>query len=547
MNVRSFFEWHSSLDEAARARPWLMLGKGPSFEKRRDHRLGDFNLLGLNHACCVQPVLLTHLIDWEVVEQLGEALIDNSRFVVIPWVPHVRRPRRFGVTRFDPGRKTLLDYVSSSAVLSRLAVAGRLLTYDLWTEQSRRFGGGPVILAAYFSSTAALNLLCAAGVRKVVSLGVDGGRHYANEFNPLRQSTLLAGGQSSYDLQFQGFAKTLSSGGVDFSPLDVESPIKVYVGTEPEQMLATAVLEHSIRAHASMSVEVIAIHKEIERTGTVIPAPASPLGAGRTPFSFQRFAIPALKGYRGRAIYVDSDMQVFSDIRELWTWPMDGAQIASAGVPPGSRRKPQFSVMLLDCEVLRWNVMELIARLDRREWTYEELVYEMAAAERVSVCLPPRWNSLERFRAGETALLHYTDMNSQPWLSIANPLARLWCRGLFDAIDRGAIGESVVRDHVRRGWVRPSLAWQVQERVDEPLLVPREVLRRDEREFVPPHARLIGVDRWREQQRRLRTKLRPWLGLPAAYARRVEVSWQEAASPLVRKARRLARRLVGPA
>ena len=49
-----------------------------------------------------------------------------------------------------------------------------------------------------------------------------------------------------------------------------------------------------------------------------IPTPATPANRPRTPFSFQRFLIPELCGFKGRGIYVDSDMQVFEDIRGLW-------------------------------------------------------------------------------------------------------------------------------------------------------------------------------------------------------------------------------------
>ncbi len=47
---------------------------------------------------------------------------------------------------------------------------------------------------------------------------------------------------------------------------------------------------------------------------------------GRTGFSFSRFQIPKLAGYKGRALYLDADMQVFGDIAELWDIPFDDAQ-----------------------------------------------------------------------------------------------------------------------------------------------------------------------------------------------------------------------------
>ncbi len=144
-------------------------------------------------------------------------------------------------------------------VLKRLDAQGRLLWYDLSTSKQRH-GPGPVVRAAAFSAEAALNLLALAGVTKVRSLGIDGGNAYGSAFDDLKDQTRLNNGQPSYDLQFQGFARTISSTGVDYAPLDIESPIRVYVGSQEEQMLSVRVLEHSIRRHASMSVQVQPLH-----------------------------------------------------------------------------------------------------------------------------------------------------------------------------------------------------------------------------------------------------------------------------------------------
>ncbi|MEJ7708818.1 MAG: hypothetical protein WKF84_02940 [Pyrinomonadaceae bacterium] len=126
------------------------------------------------------------------------------------------------------------------------------------------------------------------------SLGVDGGSAYSNSFNDLEDKTLLANKHQNFDKQFKEIAGIILRTGIDFAPLHVESPIRVYVGSTEGQLLATKVAEYSIRKHASMSVEVLPLYQ----TDIRIPIPKDRRNRLRTPFSFQRFLIPKLAGYK---------------------------------------------------------------------------------------------------------------------------------------------------------------------------------------------------------------------------------------------------------
>ena len=75
--MKSFFEWFETTKQD-RKRPWLILGKGPSFAKRDQFDLKNFQLLSLNHAVREQPVAVAHMIDYDVVEACGES-IDRQR------------------------------------------------------------------------------------------------------------------------------------------------------------------------------------------------------------------------------------------------------------------------------------------------------------------------------------------------------------------------------------------------------------------------------------------------------------------------------------
>ncbi|MGB3297615.1 MAG: hypothetical protein WBA76_05040 [Phormidesmis sp.] len=270
------------------------------------------------------------------------------------------------------------------------------------------------------------------------------------------------------------------------------TPVRIFLGTQVEQSLAVAVLSYSITAHTRWPVEITPLYQAVQAAGINIPTPAQLQLRPRTPFSFQRFAIPAICRYQGRAIYLDSDMLVFKDIGEIWQQSFarpsgEMMDLLSVPEPVGSGRSPQYSVMLLNCESLSWQVDCLVRELERGTWTYKQFVMEMAPATHKAAALPAGWNDLERYDLGTTALLHYTDMPRQPWLSVANPLAALWCDALLKAVAAGAISRDTVRASVELGWVRPSLLPQIDQGIADPLRLPEDVLQRDRRSFTPPH------------------------------------------------------------
>lgn len=270
--------------------------------------------------------------------------------------------------------------------------------------------------------------------------------------------------------------------------MTIETPIQVFVGTEKEQLLALKVLEYSISQHSSLPVKVTPLFEAIELANIKIPSVTDPEKRPRTPFSFQRFAIPELKSYRGRAIYLDSDMQVFQDIAELWLWDFQGADILSVCELESSQRASQFSVMVLNCAQINWKIEDIIDNLNQGKWTYTQLMSEMAPANKIDRVLPSKWNDLERYNEGETALTHYTDMPNQPWLNVNNPLGWLWCRELFTAIEDKAIAFDFVEEQVMKGYVRPSLIYQLGHQIIDPTALPSAIIQLDKRHFSPPHA-----------------------------------------------------------
>ena len=71
--------------------------------------------------------------------------------------------------------------------------------------------------------------------------------------------------------------------------------------------------------------------------------------------------------------------------------------------------------------------------------------------------IPPEWNSLDIYERGVTGLIHFTNMNTQPWLVAGHPHGVIWLDHLSEAIEEGFISREEVEAEVEAGNVRPSL------------------------------------------------------------------------------------------
>lgn len=238
--------------------------------------------------------------------------------------------------------------------------------------------------------------------------------------------------------------------------VSADSAIRVFVAASPAEWLPYKVLAYSIRENSDQAVDV----QWMADAGKSIPVPRDPYNRARTPFSFQRFLIPELCGYRGKAIYLDADMLVFQDILQLWEMPMGEYDLQTVN-GQGVRRRPQFSVVLLDCDKLDWKIDEIISKLDSGELDYDALMYEMAMAKHIGFGIPSVWNSLESYVPYQTKLLHYTDMHTQPWIAPGHPFGGLWTDCLRRAIEVGFVTKDELLREIAAGHVRPGLEREV--------------------------------------------------------------------------------------
>ena len=454
-------------------RTWLLLGKGPSFSRRHEVPLDEYNLLGLNDVVNELRVDIAHLIDVEALERCADRLPENCRYLIMPRRPHVR---------FQPTDRRLEDFFEDFPVLGRLAGEGRLVWYN--APSSAPVGRSPVIRVRNFSSEAALDILGEMGASRVRSLGVDGGSRSSSEFkigSGARERPL-----PSYDAQFRELEDIAKERGIDYGPLD-EEPLRVFVGVDESQIVAARVLEHTIRKHASRPVRLIPM------LDLPTPTPKDPENRARTGFSFSRFQIPKLAGYQGRALYLDADMQVFGDIAELWDIPFGDNRVLCTrqDEPPPQWQdndwfKPgrQMSVMMLDCSRLDWDIDAIVESLDSGEHTYASLLFDLSIVphDEVGDYLPPEWNHLEQYEPGVTKLLHYTVVQTQPWKNDENPLRGVWEPAFKEALAADVVHAYEVRRLVRAGYLKASLVGRRP--VSKPLKAANRAIAKAERVLV---------------------------------------------------------------
>lgn len=236
--------------------------------------------------------------------------------------------------------------------------------------------------------------------------------------------------------------------------------VQVFVGCGPsgEHSLPFAVLEYSIRSRTERLVQVTSL-ADVERE-IPIPVPKNPHNRAVTSFSFQRFLIPQALGFQGRGIYLDNDQLVRADIGGLWDTPFPADCLVN--MCPGW----QSAVCLVDATV-GWYVAALIDLLDRQAIGYKDLVN----VKKVTKCgntLDPLWNCIDRpnpldMDVAHAKLLHYTDMNLQPWLYAHHPHGGQWTKELKAAVEAGFISVEDVLREIEDGHVRPSLAVCVNE------------------------------------------------------------------------------------
>jgi hypothetical protein len=463
-----------------------IVGKGPSateFDAVAAAR--DRFVVGLNEVSLRIPCRAAFVIDEDILDRHSTELASRDlAALIVPRVLH--RPRNVGgLALYSPQEP------QATAPRWEAGFDNRVYRFNLSTAPAEA-ELGETVQAYNFSAPTLAHLLAAAGFRDIQLAGVDGGTRYASHFGEFEYKKLKST-QESFDVQFSDLRQVRDRFRVDFSSVRFETAT-VLIGAEPEQCLATEVLKWSIDSRTFLTVRYVEpgqVARELYAEGQ----------AG-TPFSFQRIFLPRLAGHRGRGIYFDSDMLVMRDVYELFNWEMGGNVLLGCQPTPG--RAPQYSVFLVENRLADWDPDSLLRAYREKRMTYAELIGQFSFAVPRASTLPREWNSLEHFEPDRTCNLHYTDMGTQPWLSIYNRNADVWCEALLAAArERVTVREALERSQAN-GWVRPSLGWQVEHGHHDPWGLPAKVKRLDG-DWMPPHVLARSgqsprrLDMWRWQ------------------------------------------------
>ncbi len=192
--------------------------------------------------------------------------------------------------------------------------------------------------------------------------------------------------------------------------------IRVFIGYDPREAVAFAVLSHSIHARASRPVAIAPVM--LSQLGGVYRRPRDPLQS--TDFSFSRFLVPYLCGYEGWALFTDCDMLVLDDVARLWDLrderyavqvvqhvhvPKEEVKFLGA-VQTRYAKKNWSSVMLMNCAKCTALTPEYVnaasgLELHQFKWLGDDA--------RIGA-LPRRWNHLVGYDAPDphASLVHYT-------------------------------------------------------------------------------------------------------------------------------------------
>lgn len=196
--MQPFFQWFSRSNFT---KPWLIVGKGPSFDNIDKVDLDKYSVAALNHAMFKVPCIFGHAIDLDVYNSSDNNFL--CRHLVTPWEPHIK---------FVPGGLSLIDLMSEG----NLGFDNILYYNSSRTLDPKLKSHGPVVRVRHFGSVAVVNLLAMAGVKEIFTLGVDGGNSYSSNFD---KKNLLANGRMSFNAQFDEFRETSRVYGTRITPL----------------------------------------------------------------------------------------------------------------------------------------------------------------------------------------------------------------------------------------------------------------------------------------------------------------------------------------
>ena len=156
------------------------------------------------------------------------------------------------------------------------------------------------------------------------------------------------------------------------------------------------------------------------------------------------------------AIYLDSDMVVYDDLIEL-VKESEKSENSIVGVQQRKHdlRGNQSSVIVFKLYKMKkltyHDIDSILKDYHNGNYSYEDIFKTLKPFGGIDYSISWKWNCLD-FQVTETKLLHYTNMETQPWLSSVSPLASAWERNLNVGVD-----SELIKKHKKMRYVRPNL------------------------------------------------------------------------------------------
>jgi hypothetical protein len=192
--------------------------------------------------------------------------------------------------------------------------------------------------------------------------------------------------------------------------------INIFIGFDPREAVAYNVLASSIQARSSEPVSICPLM--LTQLRMLMTRPRHQLQS--TDFSFSRFLVPFLSGFKGYSIFLDCDMLVLDDISRLWALRDDqyAVQVVKhdhrpvetvkfLGEPQSRYEKKNWSSVMIfnnaKCGMLSPEYVNGATGLDLHQ-------FKWLKDDSLIGALPNRWNHLVGYdpKTADVSLVHYT-------------------------------------------------------------------------------------------------------------------------------------------
>lgn len=229
---------------------------------------------------------------------------------------------------------------------------------------------------------------------------------------------------------------------------------RIFIGSDPRQVVSLTTLVHSIAANAKEPVAITPLVLE------TLPLKRQ----GLTPFTWSRFLVPYLCGYKGWALFCDADQLVLGDISELFKMADQSKAVHVM------QEQPLFewaSLILFNCEhpanrILTPEHIENpeTKNLHKIGWLHVDQIGRLPLEW--NVCVPYAYPGKEP--PANAKLVHFTQGVPQWFETEDQPYANAWknyrdaagtaTHTWYDLMGRSVHAESVLTRLVKTGKVK---------------------------------------------------------------------------------------------